>query len=191
MGLLYSAGHEANLLQRAAAKGAVTATNQNSLLPIQYLYDGSGLAFAGSSEVSPFDIVVDLGEVPFNGDMEDVFVSGLPGTGWAKTAGATLTRNTTAPRTGLGCMEASGTSGDYGYFDITVYPGQRLQISAAGRVKTSSGSGSVAKVRVRNLYTGRLLATDGTWDQASGTSIVLTTATTYQAVTVTTQVEGP
>src|SRR5262245_26648496 len=126
MGLRYVAGYQSNYLQRAAS---VAVTNEDSLFPKASLYDGTGVGFRGSAEASPFDITADL-RIITNGDFETAFSGGLPGTGWAKTAGATLTRDTTTPRTGAGCLDANGSGSEYAYFEVTVYPGQRMKFGA-------------------------------------------------------------
>lgn len=187
MGLRYSAGYQANLLQRAAALGSITVTNENANLPKTNLYDGTGAVFMGSAEATPFNITVDMGQVPPNGGFESAFVGGLPTAAWGKTSGATLTRNTAIPRSGAGCLACDGTTANYAYYDLTVYPGQRLKIEAAARVLT--GAGPSAKVKVRNMFTGRLLDTNGAWQTAGATSIVDNATTSYVLGSVTFQVE--
>lgn len=187
MALRYVAGYQSNLLQRASS---ITVTNEDSLFPKANLYDGTGAIFKGSAEASGFNITADLGEVPANGGFESAFTGGLPGTGWGKTAGATLTRDTAIPRTGAGCMAADGTTSNYGYFTLTVYPGQRLKIEAACRVLT--GAGPSAKVRVRNMFTGRLLDTNAAWLSVGATSILENATTSYTTQSLAFTVEtGP
>jgi hypothetical protein len=183
MGLRYLSGWRSNLLQRASA---ITVTNENASFPKTALYDDTGAVFMGSAEASPFDVTVDLGLVPPNGDFESAFTGGLPTSAWAKTSGATLTRNTTDQRTGTGCLQATGTTANYGYYDLTVYPGQRLTIVVAGR--SVSGT-ALAKVRVRNLFTGRLLDSNGAWQTDSSTVILSNDTTNYVVALVAFQVE--
>lgn len=174
MSLRYSAGYQSNLLQRASS---VTVTNEDTDFPKANIYDGTAAVFKGSTEVVPFTISADLGEIPANGGFESAFSGGVPGTGWSKTAGATLVRNTTEQRTGTGALECQGSTANYASFLVTVHPGQRLKLEAAGR--TVSGTGTFARVRVRNLWTGSLLDSSGNWQSGQTTAFLANQTTTY------------
>lgn len=126
-----------------------------------------------------------------NGDFETAFVGGLPAatasSGWGKTAGATLTRNTTDPRTGAGALQVAGIPGEYAYIDVYCSPGDKLQVVVAARKNTVGGSN--ARLEVQNLATGKWLTSGAAW-QVAETSVVTTASNAYNVATVPFQVES-
>ena len=184
--LLYVAGYQSNLLQRAAS---ITVTNENANLPKSFLYDGTGLAFAGSSEVSPFNITIDLGELIPNGTFESAFVGGLPTAAWVEIGGGTYTRNTATPRTGAGCLQASGALSDFAYFDVVAYPGQAFKFEVASRVVTANGTTSTAKVH--DITTSRELFSTGAWGNSPATPFHENATESYVLSSQTFTVEAP
>ena len=191
MSMLVLAGSDYNLLARSGAT-VTPSPAADALFPVAALYDRDpGTIFKFGSLTADPTITLDLGETPPNGDFEDAFVGGLPTAAWGKTSGATLTRNASTPRSGAGCLQASGDLAEYGYFDLAAHAGAAFIFQAAAR---TVGGNCLAQVRVRNLHTGSMLKSDGTWS-ATPIEFLSTSATSYsfssQAATVETPESGP
>lgn len=146
----------ANLLSGAS----LTVTNEDALFPKAKAIDGvPGSVFKFASDGTNRDVVADTGNDIPNGDFEAAFVGGLPTAAWGKSAGATLTRSTSSPFDGAACLRVTGGLTEDGYIDVTVRPGERLQLDGAG-------SGDVTnpwRFKVRNLWTGKELNSSAAW----------------------------
>lgn len=166
---LYGTGY--NQLARMAT--AATPESEDSLFPIANLYNGQPwkpFRFATTYDSGYIDF--DLNQV-VNGEFGTAFSGGLPGTGWGKSSGATLTRN------GTPAMEVTGGASEYGYFDLSVASGEVLTISASLANITLA---SDATIKVRNRTTGSFLTTSGTWQDAD-TAWATATATSVGKTT--------
>lgn len=150
---LYGTGY--NQLARMAT--AATPEGADSLYPIANLYNGQPwkpfrFATAGGSGYIDFD----LNQV-VNGEFGTAFSGGLPGTGWGKSSGATLTKN------GSSQMEVTGGAAEYGYYDLNLASGEVLTFDAWLQ---NSTLGAEATIKVRNLTTGNWLTTGAAWQAA-------------------------
>lgn len=186
----YSRG--GNLLRRPSA--VVTATSSHVSFPLTQIYDDDpSTVHRFASDASPLDYLADIGQVPTNGGFETAFVGGLPAADWSKSAGATLVRNTTSPRTGAACLEVQGGSANYSIFKFTVRPGEQFRLTVYSR---NGGSGA-SKAILRNLYTGYELWGNGNWIppnnnefHGNGTAAYVSTPTPLN-VTTESPVGGP
>lgn len=163
----------------------------DSLFPMSRLYDGfPSQPCRVSTATGGLEFQYDL-QLIANGNFEAAFTGGLPGsTGWAKTAGATLTRSTNDVQEGSFSLMVAGTTANYAYYDWTVLPGEWLKV--VGQIHAGT-AGQTAKVQIQNLHTGKFLNTDGTWSAYAGTAddnLASTTAEAWTAIDEEFQVES-
>lgn len=149
---LYGTGY--NQLTRMVT--AATPEAADSLYPIANLYDGQPwkpfrFGAAGTSGYIDFD----LNQV-VNGEFGTAFSGGLPGTGWGKSSGATLTLS-------AGKMQVAGGDAEYAYYDLSVAAGEVLTFTS---YLEGVGLGGGATIHIRNLSTGNYLSSGGTWTSA-------------------------
>ncbi len=159
MSVVVLAGRRWNFIERLSA--APVPESADAKYPIANLANGRPWEpFRYASPGGSGYIDIDLQNVP-NGEMEAALTGGLPAAGWAKSAGATLTRDTTIKNSGAASVKlTAAASGDGAWFDIVVRPGERFVFGAACR---STVGGSKAAVRLRNLATGKYLDNGGLW----------------------------
>lgn len=159
MSVLVAAGKRLNLLSWMGSPA--TPDGEDPLYPIANLYNGRPWERFRFASVGNLGINFDLSQV-VNGGFEATFlVTGLPGTGWGKTAGATLARDTSVFQVGSASMRLTASGAGQGaYFDVYARPGSYWTIS--GRARSTAG-GTLAAMRVRNLITGSYLTTLDTW----------------------------
>jgi hypothetical protein len=190
MSIRFGGGQYFNIAKRAAAINGLTVTDEDSKFPKAGAIDNAGnppfrFNTAGASNRLDFDLNHLL-----NGGFETAFVGGVPAAAvspylsWV-TTGATATRNTSTPKTGVACMQVSGTG--YIYADILVLAGEFWHGEGWGR---KQGAGTNALIRAQNLHTGSWLKSDGTW-QSAAQALLDTSSTSYVSWTVATTIESP
>jgi hypothetical protein len=171
----YMAGDGWNQLSRCVLE-PVPSSADSILGNVSALWDYStDEPFMWQAGAASLDI--DLGQV-VNGGFEDVFSGGLPGSGWGKSSGATLTRETASPYAGVANLKVAGNF-QHARYDLSVRAGESLTVSVAAKL-SSAQAGAKAQVTCLNLSTGSYLTVgpggDGVW--SSQTAAVLNVLST-------------
>jgi hypothetical protein len=189
--ILVCAGELANLLARASVVGA---TSEATGYPLSYAYDGrSSEEFRFASAVADGAVTADLNLIA-NGSMETSTLSGWTdrSVGTSNSIGEELTNFDTGAKAMKMILTTAGASNyAQGTWDVSVRAGERMTLNARLR-----GNGTVyARIRVRNLQTGKYLTSGGAWGtvQDAGTRQTASYATTAITFTVETfaQCLGP
>jgi hypothetical protein len=156
---LYVVGERMNAVRCQAT--APTPSDEDPLYPVTNLTSGQPGEPFSSDSLAILTIDGDLNEVP-NPGMESAFVDSLPSAAWVKTAGGTITRDTSIKYAGAASLKLDPSApGDGAYVDVQVRPGDEWVFSGAAY---SGASGSQASVKVRNLKTGNWLnGSSGLW----------------------------
>lgn len=179
MSFLYLAGAAYNQIARAVAQ-PVPGSSDSILGDVDALSDyetWQPFLFAGTAGTSYIDFTL---KQTVNGSFETAFSGGLPGTGWGKSSGATITReNFAATGEGSYCLRVAGAD-EHAYFDLEAAAGETLTGAVYVTTDLDAGAGA-GRVKVQNLATGKWLTSAGTWQTAetSWASGVDETAWTY------------
>lgn len=184
-------GQYANLLEpRIDPTGLlntrITPTNEDANFTRGRLVDDNvGSAFRFSTAAATADVLVDLNIVP-NGDFESAFVGGLPySSGWSKSAGATVTRDTVNPQTGAGDMQVTGAITEYADVILPARSGEAWRFMFSGR---GGPVVDTARIEIRNLATGSYLTSGGAW-QAAAVDFLNVLGTTYGSAAASTTIQ--
>jgi hypothetical protein len=165
------------MMNAAAGRPIVCSPAAHAKFPAEELVDGDpGSYFRfGSLTADPF-LYVDLDDLGGQGGGEE-FDGGVP-VGWTEenTGGGDVTQEASIKHSGNFALRLAASAGvATAYKDVTVRAGSKRALRWWSR---ADGSGGQARIRVRNLHTGKYLNALGGW-QATSTPIFPESGTTY------------